>query len=96
MNTKYAVYNAVTGENVFYDTQEDALLAFWQNVMSFAVSHFHNTAYTVVETNDDGSETWYNDKNEEIQKPKTAKQIQFMLENMKPLDNSKTSVEILP
>lgn len=81
MTKKYAVYDTSTGENSIYQTKEEALQAFWKNVVSFAISYFHNTPYTVIETNADGSETWYNDKNEEIQKPLTAEEIEQQIEN---------------
>ena len=79
MTTKYAVYSATTGENTLYDTKEQALQAFWTNVVNFAKSHYYNTAYMVVEQNPDGSATWYNDKNQEIDRPMTAAEIENIL-----------------
>ena len=81
MTKKYVVYKPLTGENISYETKEDALQAFWKDVVGFALSYHHNTAYTVVEKNEDGSETWYNDNNQEIQKPLTAEEIEQLIEN---------------
>lgn len=92
---KYAIYNAHTGENILFDTQDEALQEFWKNVVSFALTHFGGTAYMVVEKNEDGSETWFNDNNEQITKPKSASEIKNILKNMKPIKN-KTPVETLP
>lgn len=79
MAIKYGVYSAVTGENTVYDTKEEALQAFWVNVVSFAKSHFHNTAYTIIDQKDDGTEVWYNDNNEEIDKPMSKEEIETIL-----------------
>jgi hypothetical protein len=79
MKTQYAVYNARTNSNEFYDTKAEATLAFWNNVVSFARSHYYKTAYMVVETNDDGSQKWYNDKSNEIEAPKTVAEIDKMI-----------------
>ena len=81
MIRKYAVYSAITGENIIYDTKEEALQAFWTNVVSFAKSHFHNTAYTIVQQNEDGSETWFNDQNQEIEKPMSDQEIENLINN---------------
>ena len=80
MTTKYAVYDARSGENIIYNTKEEALQAFWVNVVDFAKSHFHNTAYTAIETDENGIEIWYNDNNQEIDKPMTAADIEEFVE----------------
>lgn len=95
MKTKYAVYNALTGENVLYETKDEALLAFLANVTNFAKSHFYNTAYSIVEQNDDGSETWLNDQNQEIVFPETPAEIQSMIDFANSLENP-TPIENLP
>ena len=81
MNTKYAVYNLINGENVLFDTKEEALQEFWKNVVAVAISHCHNTAYMVVEQNEDGSEIWRNDNEEVIRKPISSFQIQKYIES---------------
>lgn len=96
INTKYAVYNAETGENVFFETKEEAIQGFWSNVIKIAKTHFHDTAYMVIETNEDGSETWYNDENKEIEKPKTIEEIIEIQEAAKAAMEFKAKVEILP
>jgi hypothetical protein len=67
MKIKYAVYDAITGENTLYDSKEQALEAFWAYVVALAKSHFNNSAYTVVEQYEDGTEKWFNDNNQEIE-----------------------------
>lgn len=96
MITKYAVYDPTSGENLLCDTKEEALLKFWSNVVSLAKTHFHNTAYIVVEQNEDGSEVWKNDNNQEIDRPKTAEEIQSMIERSKLDGSEMTKVETLP
>ena len=83
MTTKYAVYNPMSGENIVFETKEEAILNFWNFAIQIARSHFHNTAYMVVETNEDGSETWYNDDNQEIERPKTQEEILAIYEASK-------------
>lgn len=83
MTTKYAVFNPTTGENVLYDTKEEAIEVFWITVISIARSHLHNTSYMVVEQNEDGSETWFNDNNQEIERPRTAAEMLALLERYK-------------
>lgn len=100
MSTKYAVYFASIGENKLYDTKELALEAFWNQVIELALSHCHNTAYMVVEQNGDGAETWYNDNNEEIVRPKSPAEIKELIEKTKEArkiaSRVVTPVEVLP
>lgn len=96
MTTKYAIYSAETGENVFFETKEEAIEAFWNFVIFIATNHFHNTAYMVVETNEDGTETWYNDNNQEIERPKTAAEMLALYEAAREARKLKASVEVLP
>lgn len=99
MTKKFGVYNANKGEYDFYDTQEKALEAFWVNVVATARSHYHNTAYTVISQNEDGSETWFNDNNQEIEKTKTAQEIKELIDKSRgkglPLDK-RMKVGVLP
>jgi len=104
MNTKYAVYFAANGENKIYDTKELALDAFWNQVIGIATSYCHNTAYMVVEQSEDGTETWYNDNNEEITRPKSRAEIKELIEKariarkeaIKIASSDVTPVEVLP
>jgi len=82
MITKYAVYNPLTGENELYETKDEALVRFWSIVVEFARSYMHGTAYTVIEQHDDGTETWYNDQNQEIDKTKTTQEIEEFIQNI--------------
>lgn len=94
--TKYAVYDAATGTNNLYDTKDEALQSFWAYVVAIARSNFHGTAYTVVEQHEDGTETWYNDGNEEIDKSQTSAEIEAAIKKVRLLQHEKTAVEILP
>jgi hypothetical protein len=78
-----------------YDTKAEALQAFWVNVVVFAKTHFHNTSYMVVEQNENGTETWFNDYNQEIDKPMTPEEIEAIINFANTLENS-TPVETLP
>ena len=104
MSTKYAVYFMSNGENKLYDTKELALEAFWNQVVGVALSLCHNTAYMVVEQNENGSEVWYNDNNEEISRPKSHAEIKELIEKariarkeaIKIASSDVTPVEVLP
>lgn len=96
MNTKYAVYNMEDGTNTLYDTKEMAVDAFWKNVVSLARSHAHNTAYMVVEQYEDGSEKWYNDNNQEIDRPQSLEERLNRMQLNNITDENKTTVEVLP
>lgn len=96
MTTKYAVYNPMVGESVFFETKEEAILNFWNFAIEVAKSHFHNTAYMIVEVNEDGSETWCNEDNQEIQRPKTEEEILAIYEAAKELRKLLANVEVLP
>lgn len=76
MTTKYAVYNPHTGLNDMYETKEEALQAFWLIAVNYAVQTMHNTAYMTVQVNEDGSETWFNDNEQEISRPLTTEEIE--------------------
>jgi len=96
MELKYAIYDAKNGENIIYDTKEEAIDAFWIHVISVAKKDFHNTAYMTVQLNEDGTETWFNDSNNEIERPKTRAEIAELLNLSKISEENKTSVEVLP
>ena len=85
---KYGVLNPKTGETTIHDTKEEALMIFWTRMVDFAKPHFHNSSYTIVEQHDDGTETWINDQNEEIQKPKTPQEIEEYLMKVKEMENT--------
>jgi hypothetical protein len=93
MSIKYAVYKPTTGENILYETKEEAIESFWLDVIKMAREACHNTAYMVVEQNEDGSETWYNDNNMEIEKPVSQEEIERWLSITQ---QNKTPVEVLP
>lgn len=75
MVTKYAVYNAMTGESKLVDTKEEATKAFWENVINFALNQFHNNMYTIVEIDDNGYETWKTENGQEIPAPYSDEQV---------------------
>jgi hypothetical protein len=49
----------------------------------------------VVEQNENGTETWFNDYNQEIDKPMTPEEIEAIINFANTLENS-TPVETLP
>lgn len=85
---KYGVLNPKTGETTIHDTKEEALMIFWTRMVDFAGPYFHNSSYTIVEQHDDGTETWSNDQNEEIQKPRTLQEIEEFLAQTKEIANN--------
>jgi hypothetical protein len=86
---KYGVFNNNTGEYTFVETKEEALQLFWANVVEVARTHFHGTAYVTVTQNENNTETWINDSGQEIEKPKTAEEIEALIKKQPP-------VEVLP
>ena len=85
MVTKYGVYNPSTGLITQYDTKEDALQAFWQNVIGIAKNYWHDCAYTIIQIDENGVETWFTDDNQEISKPRTAEEIEAMMTKVQTL-----------
>lgn len=83
MTKQYIVFDAATGKNNRYDTKEEAIEAFWKNVIKFAKSHFNNNVYLVAETMPNGAERWYNDKNQEIDRPMTPQEIEALIEKVR-------------
>lgn len=78
---KYAVYDPVTGENTIIDNREDAVKLFWMRMIDFSRQYFHDTAYmTIEEDSDTGTQTWYNDAGLVIDRPRTAAEIEVMLQ----------------
>ena len=77
------VYDANTGQNITYDTQEEALEAFWKNVVKLARHNFYNTAYMVIEEKENGAKRFYNDGNQEIDRPITTEEIESLIEKVR-------------
>lgn len=80
MNTVYLVYNPLTGDSSSYNTKDEALEAFWNIVVSFALQYMNGTPYTIIEQLGDGIEKCYTDKNQEIQSPWTSEEIEAIIE----------------
>ena len=81
MITKYAVYDASTGCNVIYDNKNEALQAFWVNVVYTAMNFYHNTPYMIVEIDENGLETWKTISEEIITKPVSEAEIENYVAN---------------
>lgn len=81
MTTKYGVYNPQKGEYDLFKTKEEALEAFWLRVIATAKEHYHNTAYTTIHYNEDGTETWLNESEQEINKKRTLNEIKAILKH---------------
>lgn len=87
---KYATYNPFTGENTLHDSKELALQAFWSLLINHVKRMGLETAYTTVEILEDGSEKWYNDNNQEIERPRTATEIEALLQSAREQSNSQS------
>lgn len=66
MKTQYAVYNPSTGENVKYETIDEALDSVLILSLELFKSYSHNTLFTFVDIEEDGTEKWYNQENQDI------------------------------
>lgn len=81
---KYAVFNPITGETNIVTTKEEAMQLFWTRMLQFTLPHFHNTPYTIITENEDGSETWQNINGQEVDKPLTQEEmLNFYLQSVK-------------
>ena len=79
MAVKFAVYNPVTGEVSLHDTKEQALETFWSIVIGYIYEYMGKTAYTRIESQEDGSEKYFNDKDDEISFNMTIPQIEEII-----------------
>jgi hypothetical protein len=64
MNTQYGVYHPTTGETIVVNTKEEAINVFYKSMIEFSKPFFHNTMYVTIQTNEDGSISYFNDGNE--------------------------------
>jgi hypothetical protein len=79
MNIKYAVLNPLDGSYQYVETQEQALEIFWTNMIKLSYPHFHNTPYSIIETDDTGAEHWKTADSTIIENPLLAKERQASL-----------------
>lgn len=68
MIKKYGVILPSSGETTIVSTKEEAINLFWERMVEFSFPYFHNTFYVSIDYNDDGTETWYNESEDEIDK----------------------------
>ena len=69
MQTKYKILNPVTGQYDTFDTFDACADELGIRAWEFYLLHTHHNPYTVVEINDDGSETWRNPTGDELHDP---------------------------
>ena len=69
MQTKYKILNPMTGQYDTFDTFDDCANELGARAWEFYLLHTHYNPYTVVEVNDDGSETWRNPTSDELRDP---------------------------
>ena len=58
MTTKYAILDPQNGGYVYVETEAEIEAKKAEIAMNFYLSHTHNAPVSVVETNDEGQETW--------------------------------------
>lgn len=87
MVKKYGVYDSELGITIVVDTEDEAVELFWKKMIKFSYPFFHNTSYVSIDYNDDGTEIWYNDNNNVIDKILTKE------EKLNLIELSKTKVE---
>lgn len=76
MIKKYGVIDLENGETTIIDTKEEAIKLFVERMINFSLPYFHNTPFISIEFNDDGTETWYNESEQEIDKILTYSEIE--------------------
>ena len=67
MTIQYAVFNPAAGEYDRALTVEERNILIARTAYNYFLSHGTSTPYSVVEMNEDGSETWRNPQGEEIE-----------------------------
>jgi hypothetical protein len=67
MTKKFAVLNPLNGSYTKASTTEERNSTLADFAWKIYLSHTHNLPYSVVEINDDGSETWRNPQGDEIE-----------------------------
>jgi hypothetical protein len=60
----FGVYSPTTGETIIAATKDEAIAIFTKLALDFVRPYFHNTMYLTINTNDDGSVSYFNDGNE--------------------------------
>jgi len=70
---KYTVLNPMTGLYQDAETIDECLNLVSQTAYNLLLNHTHEQPYSIVEINDDGSETWRNPAGEEILSPAQIK-----------------------
>jgi hypothetical protein len=55
---QYALLNPKTGSYEIFDTREEAVPRFAEIALSLLLEHTHQSPFTIVETNEDGLQTW--------------------------------------
>lgn len=68
INKKYGVLSHTNGGFTFFDSKEEAIEEFWKRMIAIGYEHMQHTCYVTVEKNEDGTETWYNESDKEIDK----------------------------
>jgi len=58
MTIKYAILDPQNGGYVYVETEAEIEAKKDEIAMNFYLSHTHNAPISVVETNDEGQETW--------------------------------------
>ena len=58
MTIKYAILNPQNGEYVYVNTEEEIEPKKQELALAFYLSHTHNQPVSVVETDEQGQETW--------------------------------------
>lgn len=93
---KYAVYDAKSGQNTYCNTKEDAISIFINNLIQFATSHFYDTPFAIVQTNEDGSETWKGFDEKEMKREFLNSEIEKAVREKFLTKSELTKVEKMP
>ena len=75
MQTKYAVYDPSENKYFYFETKDEAIKYFWKAMFNFSYCYFHNTPFSVVEINDDGSESWKSADGSDMENPTLPQEI---------------------
>lgn len=70
---KYAIIDVTTGDYTYYDESQDLISTLAKNILDAHLALTHNQLWSIVNFNDDGSQTWRNAVGDEVPDPLVVK-----------------------
>lgn len=61
MIEKYGIKIFGNDDIIKFDSKEECINFFWDEMIKFSFPYFHETVYVTIQKNEDGTETWFNE-----------------------------------